>query len=264
MSVRKNARNISSREYEHTFEDLYHYSSQRTMAIAKRRKKWIGNPIDESMNILYNSIMEMSEGYFPDKEEKVNLVRRTLFRLAKLEKPLMILWNVEKYSTKRMVRWSTLINNTVDLLNRQLSEENKVNMKVMIIDWNVINSAKFLSNMSHLHRYVHGKVIHTPNRYDQNEGSVLIKLVDDAFYCLIDANKHIPRNNKEYQDRRKNISKAISCLYKMQRQTIFYFNLMGYSETIMREWSNMITNELKMLHALNKSDKERFSDLLEE
>ena len=36
---------------------------------------------------------------------------------------------------------------------------------------------------------------------------------------------------------------------------------MGYSERIMREWSDLLTSELKLLYTLQRSDKARFKDL---
>ena len=75
------------------------------------------------------------------------------------------------------------------------------------------------------------------------------------------ANRKIPTTQKEYIKRKEYLSKSISCLNKMNRGLLFYFNLMKYSERVMNEWSEMLTQELKMLHALQKSDKSRFEGL---
>ena len=260
MSVLKNNRNISRFEFEHTFQELYKFSMERTSSVAKRREKWLCNNIDTLMNDVCNDIMELNEGYFPKNIGKEDLVRRSLYRLTELEKWLFVLWNIEQYPTKKMVQWVELVNSEIKLLNRML-EGDKIKNSIMILDWNTINSVKFLSNMSKLHRYIHGKVINARNRYDDTAGSMLIRLADDAFYSIICANKKIPTTKKEYKERRKLVSNAISCLHKMQRQTIFYFNLMQYSENTLREWSDLITSEIKLLYALNKSDRERFSQL---
>lgn len=233
---------------------------ERTSSVAKRRKKWICHNIDTLMNDVCNDIMELNEGYFPKNIGKEDLVRRSLHRLTELEKWLFVLWNIEQYPTKKMVQWVELVNSEIKLLNKML-EGDRIKNSIMILDWNTINSVKFLSNMSKLHRYIHGKVINARNRYDDTTGSMLIRLADDAFYSIICANKKIPATKKEYDERRKLVSNAISCLYKMQRQTIFYFNLMQYSENTLREWSDLITSEIRLLYALNKSDRERFSQL---
>lgn len=98
-------------------------------------------------------------------------------------------------------------------------------------------------------------------KYDNSSGALLIRLVDDAFYHIIEANKKIPSNQKELKEREEHISKSISALRKMQRQTLFYFNLMRYSENVLREWTDYLTQELKLLYALKKSDAERFKNL---
>ena len=97
--------------------------------------------------------------------------------------------------------------------------------------------------------------------YDNTHGRLLIKEADDAFYFLILANQKIPETKDEYEKRRAYISESISCLKRMNRSLLFYFNLMKYSERIMNEWSDMLVQELKMLYALQQSDKERFSML---
>lgn len=263
MAVLKSKRNISKYEFEHTFSDLYAYSRNRTMRIAKRKQKWLCYNIDNLMNNMFDIIMELNEGRFFSEnpnEEKLSLIRELLNQLSTLEKPLMVLWNIEQYETKKMVNWATLVNKEINLLNMMSTNENTPR-HITVLDWRKIHEIQFLSKMSELHRYVHGKVIHVKNCYDNTSSSLLIKLADDAFYSLIVANYKIPTTQSEYKKRKENISKAISSLCKMNRPMIFYFNVMGYSEHIMREWSDLLTSELKLLYALQKSDRMRFSDL---
>ena len=250
MSVIRSKRHISKFEYENTFTKLYQFSAEQTSKISKRRKKWLCTDIDEIMNNAYNLIMEMNEGYFEtDKEENI----------SELEKPLLILWSVQKYKTKTMVTWSNLVCDEINLLYKMIDKKAKYRMK--ILDYNAINKASFLKNMSDFHAYVYGKVINAPMKYDNSSGALLIRLVDDAFYHIIEANKKIPSNQKELKEREEHISKSISALRKMQRQTLFYFNLMRYSENVLREWTDYLTQELKLLYALKKSDAERFKNL---
>lgn len=261
MSVIRSKRHISKFEYENTFTKLYQFSAEQTSKISKRRKKWLCTDIDEIMNNAYNLIMEMNEGYFEtDKEENISeLVKQALDCLLKLEKPLLILWSVQKYKTKTMVTWSNLVCDEINLLYKMIDKKAKYRMK--ILDYNAINKASFLKNMSDFHAYVYGKVINAPMKYDNSSGALLIRLVDDAFYHIIEANKKIPSNQKELKEREEHISKSISALRKMQRQTLFYFNLMRYSENVLREWTDYLTQELKILYALKKSDAERFKNL---
>lgn len=261
MSVIRSKRHISKFEYENTFTKLYQFSVIQTTQVPKRRNKWLCTDIDNIMNNAYNLIMEINEGYFStDKDDNISmLVEQTLDYLLNLERSLLILWSVQKYKTKTMVAWSNLVCDEINLLYKMIGSNRKYQMK--IIDYNAINKVSFLKNMSNFHSYVYGKVINAPMKYDNSSGALLIRLVDDAFYYLIEANKKIPTTQKEYEIREENISKAISALRKMQRQTLFYFNLMKYSENVLREWTEYLTQELKLLYALKKSDKERFGHL---
>lgn len=262
MSVIRSKRHISQFEYENTFTNLYQFSAEQTSKIPKRKNKWLCTDIDGIMNNAYNLIMEINEGYFSteDKEESISkLINHTLDYLLKLEKPLLILWSVQKYKTKTMVAWSNLVCDEINLLYKMIDKKAKYRMK--ILDYNAINKASFLKNMSSFHAYVYGKVINAPMKYDNSSGALLIRLVDDAFYHIIEANKKIPSNQKELKEREEHISKSISALRKMQRQTLFYFNLMRYSENVLQEWTDYLTQELKLLYALKKSDAERFKNL---
>lgn len=263
MSVLRSKRAISKLEFEHTFSELYKFTAQKTSSIPKRRKRWLCWKLDAKMNSLFNKIMEVSEGYFErgtKQETKENLFREALGNLAELEKPLMVIWNIEKYEIRRMVAWKSLVDNSVCFINRMLEEPVAVE-KLQILDWRAIMGAKFLSNISELHRLIHGKIAKAPNKYDDTYSSLVIDLIDEAFYSLVKANQKIPETSKEYEKRHEYISKAIGCLRKLQRPLVFYFNIMNYSEQSLREISEKIAEELKLLYALNKSDKNRFGRL---
>lgn len=216
------------------------------------------------MNEIYRDLMLISDTYFRNKNDKgiyaAEMAIRSIEKLNKLEKPLMILWNVQGYETGSMARWVSQIKREVDLLN-QMHDEEDIECEVSILDWRVINNASFLKNMSELHRYTHGKVANAHMAYDSTQGALLISIVNDAFYELILANKKIPETKSEYEERRQHISNVITYLKEMNRPMLFYFNLMQYSERVMNEWAKLLVDELKMLSSLQKSDKERFKNL---
>lgn len=264
MSVLRSRRNISKTEYENTLANLYRYSMNKTIAVPKRRRKWLCTEIDGIMNKVYSDVMELGTGYIPDADKKeeftVKTVNDSVRSLYLLQKPLLVLWNVQRYETKVMVEWASFIKKELLLLDTLIGREGEI-CNMVILDWRVINSVNFLKNMSELHRYTHGKVANACMAYDNTHGKLLIDTVNDAFYYLMLANRKIPTTQKEYIKRKEYISKSISCLNKMNRGLLFYFNLMKYSERVMNEWSEMLTQELKMLHALQKSDKSRFEGL---
>lgn len=263
MAVLRSKRQISKTEFENTLSNLYRYSMNKTIAVPKRRKKWLCVEIDDTMNTVYSDIMEVNTCYIQDTDDKAEytaiLIRRSIDNLISLQKPLMIMWNVQKYETKTMVEWSSFIKRELLLLNYLLESEVEIHMP--ILDWRTINSVNFLKNMSELHRYTHGKVASACMSYDSTQGKLLINTVNDAFYYLMRANEKIPTTKKEYMKRKERISNVISSLHQMNRSLLPYFNLMQYSERIMNEWSSMLTQELKMLYALQKSDKSRFDGL---
>jgi hypothetical protein len=262
MSVIRSKRHISKFEYENTFTKLYHFSADQTTKIGNRRKKWLCAKIDNIMNHSYNLIMDINEGIYQNAltDEDINkLVEQVIYHLISLEKPLMILWNVKRYKSKTMATWCGLLQNEYELLCKLINVRPRYKFK--ILDYKVINSVDFIKNMAEFHRFVHGKVINAPCKYDDTSGNLLIELVDTAFYYVIAANKKIPSTKEEYEKRTLNINSAISALYKMQRQILFYCNLMQYSESVLNDWRNYLSSELKLLNALKKSDSKRFSKL---
>lgn len=264
LAVLRSKRRIAQSEFENAFSELYQLSMMHTSRLPKRRQKWLCPEIDSRMNSLYRGVMHINDIYFRNKTERVgyaaSAAKRYISSLNSLEKPLMIMWNVQKYETGTMVRWVSKIKQEVYLLNRMHDDED-IECEVSVLDWYAINNANFLKNMSELHRYTHGKVANAHTAYDGTEGSLLISLVNDAFYELILANKKIPETKSEYENRRQHISNSITYLKEMNRPMLFYFNLMQYSERVMNEWSELLVNELKMLSSLQRSDKERFKTL---
>ena len=48
----------------------------------------------------------------------------------------------------------------------------------------------------------------------------------------------------------------------MNRPLISIFNIMEYSNHVMKEWADILNLELKLLYGLQKSDQERFKNLV--
>lgn len=241
--------------------NLYKYSANRTMKLPKRRRKWLGDNIDAIMNSSYSSVMEASTNYSRDENIAYETLclhtKDALQMLQKLQSPLLVLWNVQKYEQKDMVEWAKFVNAELNLLNDISGGDGAIN-QIFILDWRRINSVEFLRNMSELHRYTHGKVANAKMCYDSTQGKLLIDDVNDAFYHLMLANVKIPETHDEYVTRQKHLKQSLSSLNKMNRSLLLYFNVMQYSENVMNEWSDLLVNEMKLISGLMKSDKERF------
>lgn len=264
MAVLRSKRQVSKTEFENTFSALYRQTREYTLAIPRRRKKWLSKEIIRHMNAAYREVVEVNDYFHPDKAQKIehiqNMAKSAACHLYDLEKPLMVMWNVQKFETDKMARWVELINKEISLLN-SIAVSKEATSGIMMLDWQVVNTANFLKNMSDLHRYTHGKVAGAKVDYDDTEGALLISAVDDAWYCLLQANKKVPTTRKEYEKRRENISRAIMHLQEMNRYLLSYFNLMRYSERVMNEWCLLLTTELRLLFAVQSSDKKRFGSL---
>lgn len=263
MAVLRSQRQVSKTEFENTFSVLFRQTREYTLSVPRRRQRWLCAEINQHMNAAYRAVIEVNEYFCPDKtqrdEHKKHMAIDAIEHLCALDKPLAVMWNIQRFETDKMARWAELINNEISLLCSVGDCEKRGG--IMILDWQVINSANFLKNMSDLHRYTHSKVAGAKIAYDGTEGALLISAVDDAWYCLIQANQKVPTTLKEYERRRENISKAIMRLREMQRYLLSYFNLMHYSERVINEWCLLLTSELKLLSAIQKSDKKRFGSL---
>lgn len=272
MAVLKNDRKLSKCEYEYRFKVLYRFAKENLCKIPKRRQNWLAVPIHKLLNSAYVSIMELNTAYIKNKEERDNKfyysIKHSIDCLIKLQNPLYSYWNIMCIDLKHRKSWCDTINHELNLLYGMLKANSFYNEKydgdfkyIMYYTYEEINNANFLYKMSELHRYTHTKAINAKRIYDAQESALLIELVNDAWYHCIEANKKVPENREEFTIRQNHISDAISCLRKMNRPLISLFNLMQYSERIMREWSDLLNDELALLSGLRKSDNERFKYL---
>lgn len=271
MAVLKNKRSLSKYEYEHTFNAMYEYFRIQLRKIPTRRQEWVSKPITDILRSVHMSIMELNTGYVPYKDRaqwRYNIILSAINSLMALQKPLYCYWDIVDADEKHKKNLCAHVNKEIALLHGMLktntfyTENDESRIKhIMYYKNEDINNAKFLSVMRALHRYTHGKAIRAKSEFDAFETRTMIELVDDAWYHCLEANKTIPENKSEYITRKNHISKAISCLHKLNRPLLSLFILMGYSESIMREWSELLTQELALLSALQKSDKKRFGKL---
>jgi len=263
MSVVKALRNQSSYEYDNTFNLIYKELATRMKRVPKRKQEYIAKPICDVMNKMFDNISQISYGYFKGKlDEKYDLISSAIDTLSEFEKPLMIYQIIEGVESKKIRRIADMIENEEALLNGLLPEDKKHPHKsFLVLNWDYINRAEFMSNMVKLNRYTHTKVMHGSNSLKYTSSAMLINLMDDALYQVVKANRKIPETHDEYMRRRKCISTAIQRLEQANRPMLTYFNIMQYSERIMIEWSDMLTKEIKKLRALQQSDAKRFKEL---
>lgn len=271
MAVLKNKRGISKYEYEHSFDVAYKYIGQRMNAVPNRLKRWLNTPINKNMNQIYSTIMELRTNYFPKEtrnESSLKLVNLAIDGIIDLQLYFYTFWNVMDYTDRQKAYWCDLFNKEIALLyglnhrNPLYAPDKSAEERKMFYYKNDdIKKAAFLNNMSKLHDYTHRKIAHAKQLYVDRECDMIIQFMDLAWYYSLEANRKIPKTKKEYEHRRKCISSAISNLKKMEVPMKSLFNLMGYSESILREWSTLFNDALKSLFGIRRSDKERFESL---
>lgn len=112
MSVLAANRTLSKHEYVRAFMKLYDYTEEKLSKTAKRKQKWLCSPIAAIMNDAYRDVMSINNEYLHygikaiDKPEQAKKVAE---KLESLQKPLLALWNVDRYSERRMIHWVGLI-----------------------------------------------------------------------------------------------------------------------------------------------------------
>lgn len=274
MSVLKNNRSLSQYQYEWDFNKMYEYFRIQISKVPRRRTAWISVSLTDVLRRVHSNIMELSTGYVPQKKRaqwKHDLILGALTDLASMQAPLYTFWNIMQTDEHHRKTWCECINKEIVLLqgllraNSQYSEIDEEGVDfIKYYKTSDISNAKFLQNMKELHKFSHAKVIRAKESFDGFESSTIIELVNDAWFYCISANEKIPETKKELSSRQKHISNAISDLHKMNRPMLSLFVLMNYSENEMREWADLLNEQLRLLYALQKSDKNRFSKLLKD
>lgn len=264
MSVLVSKRTLSRHEYVNTFLKLYELTSDNLSKIAKRKYRWICEPIAHRMNDLYNMIMQSNNDYFEYGMKLISLQDRSrlmIDSMIELQKPLFILWNIEDYETRKMANWTDLINDEIHYLARLGGIPYNSVQRMFILDYEAINKADFLKTMSELHKMIYTKTISLKENIRSTKGTLLMNLADEAWYRVCHANLHMPQNKKMYENRKKDVSIALDCLRQMQQPMAALFNIMNYSENVMLEMATLLDTEMKLLKGLLKSDAKRFDYL---
>lgn len=261
MSVLKTNRNISGLEYAESFDKMCVTARQYLAHTPKRKQKWLNAPVEKFLNLAYDKIAEARHGYFPKgKEYKRDGLRLEAAQyLSAMQPSLWILFNVQQFETRRMVKLVEEINKDIDLLMYPLSNDDIPRLE--ILDYTQVHKAVYLLKLSQLQRYLYGKVAKAPKVYDAISGTRLISNINKSFVSAIYANRIRPQNHDEYLYREKLLSDAITYLNAAQQESLSYFSFLGCQEKTLREWVELLNECHRLLIAVQKSDKTRFAQL---
>lgn len=265
MSVLKKERKVSRYEFENSYLEFYKFMKPKLNKIPKRRYKYIGKPLYNAINYAYKQVINVNSYLFrrkeyKDKEIHEKNVQMAILSIHKIQKPLIVYWNIMKISFEEQCKVAQELNRILALLGG-LQMSKKKPKSLMVMDWGKIKSTNYINKITILHRYMHSKVISAVDDLENVESSMLVQYVDDLLFQVITANNVFPRTQEEYEFRTKKLDKAISDLYFMQRPMLAYFNIMEYSEEIINHWIELQQECLKLLYGVKKSDKRRFNNL---
>ena len=264
MSVRKNERNLSGYEYEHTYEKLYSETVFRIKKLPKRRYELIGFPIIEILNHVYNQINSISFDFTykgirgVDNSEKII---STIESFMQLQKYMYAFWSIQDTELRISAAWCEMTNYEIILLCGVAKIERKDEWKMTALDIEAAEKFLILKKAREFHKFLNGKIISSKNDIKNSRGYSLWDMADSMLYHLCEGNKKPPETKAEYKTRRNHFTKALDRLNAIERPTLAYFNLMGYSEAVMREWASYINDLQTMLASLIETDKKRYADL---
>jgi len=264
MSVRKNERNLSGYEYEHTFEKLYSETTSRIKQMSKRRYELIGYPIIEILNHVYNQIASISFDFTYKRikgADNANKITETIESFMQLQKYMYAFCSIQDTELRISAAWCELANYEIILLCGVAKIERKEEWKMTALDIETAEKFLILKKTREFHKFLNGKIISSKKDIKNSRGYSLWDMADSILYHLCEGNKKPPETKAEYETRRKHFIKALDRLNAIERPTLAYFNLMGYGEAVMREWAGYINDLQTMLASLIETDKKRYADL---
>lgn len=265
MSVLVSRRKLAASEYAMNFTKLQQKTRQQLEKIPKRKYRWLADPINNLMNKIFDLIMSSVNDYYHygiKLKNNIDIAKAICRELYSLGSHLIALWNIEDYTEKAMTTWANAIDNEIKLVLQMGGISFKKDQKYMIIiEKKSVASAKYVGVMCQLHKLIYSKVISSPRYSREGAGRLLITLADRALFSVIDANSKIPTTKKMYEHRKQCIEDAINCINEMEIPTLGFFEVMGYTEYTMQQWADLLAEEKKLLTGIQKSDKEKYSNL---
>ena len=262
MSVIASKRNVAKTQYIFTFFDLSKYTEERIKKVPKRKYRWLAQDIIATMHLIESYLMQIENDYYKygiKLKDKAGQAQTVIETFESLQKPLLALWNIEKYPEDMMIKWSEQINDEIRQLCRMSGIEPYEPM--FILDYGAVKRVEFMAKICELHRLIYSKTISLPYVFRETKGSQLMKLADEALFRISRANVKAPTTKELYEKRKEDLSVAVQCLKDMQLPAFSLFALMYYSEENMTKIAELLTDEIKLVNGLMKSDEKRFGSL---
>ena len=270
MAIRQSQRRVSEIEYENTFTKVYAWITGKVQYLPKRHMHYIGEPINRQLNVIYEKIMKCTDLYLHDKGKALERYR-LCESIAEDFKTVISLsyfwWNIadgKKNGVKYVKQnqreyWAEQVNRELRLIAgvahfcRKKKEFEVPVMKAY--SKSEIHGVIFLEKLEELQRIIYRRAIHQGTSYRDAQMEMLMKLSRDAFYNALEGNATMAVDEKQYRKRRRYFSEAIGNLYAMSRPVReLAFNDI-WPEAELENICELVTDSLKILQALQNSEK---------
>lgn len=278
MSVLKNKRRTSKIEYEKNFLGFYEYMMNLIDHIPRRWQKPLGAPMKEALNQMYDDVLMVSEMYIEKERSKTRFIqcRKVIEELTSFQEWICLYWNLS--DGRNGIKWadadrrkymSIYLNKEIYLLAGVMVKLDQ-NRKFGAIEVSYlrpfmrrdIEGIVFLQKLYELNNLVYTKSIRIPLAQRDEEVALACKYIRNAFYCAHTANSTLPSTKREYERRRKLFAEAISDMYRLNRPMMKLFMVHLFSNEDMETITGLVNDITRILQEIQKTDKERFKDLL--
>lgn len=104
MSVIASKRNVAKTQYIFTFFDLSKYTEERIKKVPKRKYRWLAQDIIATMHLIESYLMQIENDYYKygiKLKDKAGQAQTVIETFESLQKPLLALWNIEKYLAEK-------------------------------------------------------------------------------------------------------------------------------------------------------------------
>lgn len=265
MSVHKSAQALAYSEFERQMIKLYNHTTERARSLPVRIQKFTNPKLLAPLNRAYSAVIYACEQNARNAEARVRrqkYLAAAAREIANTQKPLLVICNLKDVTQASAKRWAEMFNYELSLIwgVAKFSPEEKP----VLISYpkNKIKKLKFLDTMCKLHRFTYEKIGHAPMYCKDTLSDRIADFIDTALCEVIFANEVFPQSKAEAEERAKHLITATDALNGLQRPLLSLWNIMECSENIMREWSDLLDSELRLLEGLKNADKERYKHLV--
>ena len=277
ISIHVSDRTLSRLQYEDSFRRIRDDLHRRMERTPKRRMDTVAKPLLDAFNDAFEMVLCIEEdpvrGTATAAQKRYDRIVRTQYLIKQIEKPLWTYWNIcDDGNEREMKSWSLSsranfcadlngvlkILHDMQLASSKYDPEKDVGLTMMRYYTEAeIENAAFLTAIRDLHRMTHGKVLRLPAMARDAEAGLLLRFIDTAWYCAAYGNKMRLDDDHEREIRRKVFSNALSALNKAQRPLFNIFSIGSYSNEEMKDWVQLFNDSVRLLAAVQKSDRQR-------